>query len=185
MSLPEIIALAFALGADAFTVGAAIAVTHNRPRQIARLSFHFGAFQAIMPLMGALLGSLLRSFIEPWGQFVAFGLLLFIGAKMVSDAFGSASEEEWTARADPTKGWSLIGLSFAVSIDAFAAGFTLVVEKAPVVLSVSIIGIVAASMTVIGMLLAGPVSAWIGKRCGLVAGVVLIFLGTKAVLSIG
>ncbi|MCU0665254.1 MAG: manganese efflux pump MntP family protein [Myxococcota bacterium] len=181
MRLPEIFALAFALAADAFTVGAAIAVTHRKPRQIARLSFHFGLFQFLMPLVGALLGTLMRGFIDPWGQFVAFGLLLFIGAKMVAESFGDGRDEV-VSRMDPTKGWSLVGLSFAVSIDALAAGFTLVVERAPVVLSVSIIGVVAASMTLVGMLLAGPVSTWLGKRCELIAGLVLIVLGTKAVL---
>ena len=57
MSIYEIIILALALAADAFSVGAAIGITHRKFRQIFRLSFYFGLFQALMPLLGVLLGT--------------------------------------------------------------------------------------------------------------------------------
>jgi len=176
----EILLLALALSADAFSVGAVVGLEHRAPRQIFRLAWHFGLFQALMPLAGALAGVALVDRIAAFDHFVAFGLLVAVGGRMIC---GSCGEKEPGKQRDPTRGLTLIGLSLAVSIDALAAGFTLAVERAPLVLSVVVIGLVAAIATVVGMLFAGRVQRLVGRRCELFAGLVLIGLGTKILVE--
>ena len=83
MSPVEILLLAVALAVDAFTVGAAVGLRHRAPRQVFRLAFHFGLFQALMPLIGALAGGALFELVAAASHWVAFGLLLFVGGRMI------------------------------------------------------------------------------------------------------
>src|SRR4030042_6070510 len=122
MSMLEIILLSFALAADALSVGAAVGLRYCAPRQIFRLSFHFGLFQSLMPLGGALVGRFVLEYVRAYDHWIAFGLLSAIGLKMLVSALRGAPVEAACRQADPTRGWTLVGLSLAVSIDAFAAG---------------------------------------------------------------
>jgi putative Mn2+ efflux pump MntP len=178
--LPEIIILALALAVDAFTVGAAVGLRHHSPRQIFRLSFHFGLFQALLPLIGILIGSALESVVAAFDHWLAFGLLLFVGGRMV---LGALKGEEAEEGRDLTKGASLVILSLAVSIDALAVGFTFGVTGVPFVLPVVLIGLTAGVMTVLGMLLAERIGRTLGKGCELVAGLVLIGIGVKILVD--
>jgi putative Mn2+ efflux pump MntP len=180
LSLVENLLLALALSADAFSVGAAVGLEHGAPRQVFRLAFHFGLFQALMPLLGALAGTLVLDWIAAFDHWVAFGLLAFVGGRMIAGSFSGATANR---PRDPTRGLSLIGLSLAVSIDALAAGFTLAVERAPLLRSVVIIGLVAAAATALGMRLAGRVRRLAGKRCELFAGLILVGLGAKILVE--
>jgi manganese efflux pump family protein len=176
MTFVEILLLALALSADAFTVGAAVGQCHRSPRQVFRLSFHFGLFQSLMSLAGALAGTFLVSYVESVDHWIAFGLLAFVGAKMIYESFHEDGDGE---RADLTRGLSLVGLSLAVSIDALAAGIGLAAAKAPLVLAVAVIGAVSAAATLLAMLLACRIPASAAKRAEFVAGLVLIALGAK------
>ena len=180
MSFSEIILVALALAVDAFTVGVAVGISHRAPRQIFRLSFHFGLFQALLPLIGAVLGAWMSYLISSYSHWVALGLLSLVGGKMI---YESTQEEDIAYRRDPTKGLRLIMLSMAVSIDALAVGFTLGLENVSIAMVVSVIGIVAVLATLIGMILAGKIAAGISSRLESVAGVVLIGLGVKAVVQ--
>ncbi len=180
MSLPEILLLALALAVDAFTVGAAVGLTHRAPRQIFRLSFHFGLFQALLPLVGILVGNVLAGVVASFDHWLSFGLLLFVGGRMIKGAF---KKREPDRIRDLTKGLSLVLLSVAVSIDALAVGFTLGVSRAPFILPVIVIGVTAAAMTVLGMLLGNRVGRVFGKGCEFAAGVVLIGIGVKILVG--
>jgi len=83
VTLFEIFLLAVALAVDAFSVGVAVGLKHKRPRQIFRLSFHFGLFQALMPLLGALAGTLLLRWVRQWDHWVVFGVLAALGGRMI------------------------------------------------------------------------------------------------------
>lgn len=181
MSLYEIFLLAVALAMDAFSVGAAVGIDHRHPRQVFRLSFHFGLFQALMPLAGALVGTLLLHWVGQWDHWVVFGVLGFLGVRMIWGAF--CKEDEARAKVDLTRGWSLVGLSVATSIDALAAGIGLGVSGAPIVLSVAIIGIVATIATAFAMLASGTLLRGLGKKAEVAAGAVLVLLGTKTLLE--
>ncbi len=178
MTFVELLLVALALAADAFTVGLAVGLDHRRPRQLFRLSFHFGLFQALLPLIGAFFGSVLGRWFAPWSHWFAFGLLVIIGVRMV---FGALGKESAQKKIDLTRGFRLVGLSLAVSIDALAVGFTLGLRQVSIVMAVTIIGVVAAALTLVGMLLAGRIPATSGMRAEIVAGLVLVGLGIKTV----
>jgi putative Mn2+ efflux pump MntP len=181
VTLPAIVALALALSADAVSVGAALGLRYRRPRQIFRLSFHFGLFQALMPLMGALMGRFMLRHVERWDHWIAFALLALLGVRMIRT--GVHGSERRGDSIDLTRGFSLIGLSVAVSIDALAAGITLPALGAPIAFSVALIGIVTAVATCVAILLARFVTNWFGARLEIVAGLVLIGLGMNIVFE--
>ena len=179
MSVWEITVIALALAIDAFTVGIAVGLSCGKPRQIFRLSLHFGVFQALLPLIGALFGLILEQYISVFDDILVFTILSLLGVKMIYSSFTTRQDEK-TKNIDLTKGFSLISLSTAVSIDAFAVGITLPAANAPIAYSVAIIGIVAALLTLTGMLLAAKLQRFIGKHAEAAAGLVLIALGVKA-----
>ncbi|MFH2125729.1 MAG: manganese efflux pump MntP family protein [Pseudomonadota bacterium] len=179
MSLLETLALAVALGCDAFAMGLAVGGRFSAPRQIFRLSFHFGLFQFLMPLIGWGLGAGLATVAARWAPWIAAAVLVFIGGKMAWEAL--APQEERTHGLDPTKGWSLIALSLATSIDALGVGLSLGMVGQNVLGAAVIIGIVAAGMTLVAMKLAGLMSARLGHRMGLVGGIILIAIAVKLV----
>ncbi|MFH0766410.1 MAG: manganese efflux pump MntP family protein [Calditrichota bacterium] len=181
MSNLEIIILALALAADAFSVGASVGLSHRRPRQIFRLSFHFGLFQALMPLIGAMAGTLLVTLIQNWDHWIVFIILTFLGGRMIWCSFNDKGHP--IKAGDLTRKGSLIGLSTAVSIDALGAGVGLPAAGAPIIKSTIIIGIVAALATCIAMLIASWVERWIGTRAEVIAGLTLIGLGIAAPLD--
>ena len=92
MEFWEIVLLAFVLGIDAFSVALAVGTRGSTARQTFRLSFHFGLFQFMMPIIGWLLGKNVFSFVDRYDNWVAFGLLFIIGAKMLYEAFRQRQE---------------------------------------------------------------------------------------------
>ncbi len=177
MSYPEILILALALSADAFSVGAALGLSHRTLRQAIRLAFHFGLFQALLPLVGALLGSVLLRWVGGADHWIAFALLVFLGLHMIRAAL---REEAADVQArDLTRGWSLVGFSLAVSIDALAAGFTLPATGAPIPLAVATFGVVTGAATLVAVRMAASIARRVGPRIEILAGLVLIGLGVK------
>jgi putative Mn2+ efflux pump MntP len=181
MSFVEILLLALALAADAFSVGAALGLRYRKPREVFRIAFHFGLFQALLPLLGALLGGALLVYVESLDHWIAFGLLALLGSRMIWS--GLHDDPDRAMSADLTRGWNLVGLSLAVSIDALAAGITLPAADAPIGLAVTMFGLVAGLATLVAMRFAGSIARHIGSRVEIVAGLILIGLGVKIVLE--
>jgi putative Mn2+ efflux pump MntP len=184
MSLVEIFSLALALAMDAFSVGLAVGARLKKVsfRQFFRLAWHFGFFQAAMPIVGWAGGSVFVQWIKPLSGKIAFCLLLIIGVKMILEAFEA---QEKSKIKDPTKGLSLIGLSLATSIDALAIGVTFSILSISIWLPVSIIGLVAILMTAAGMQL-GQIAVQtlpLGRIAEIFGGLVLIGIGIKILLQ--
>ena len=174
--------LALALAMDAFAVAIAAGMRLDRltPRHVFRMSFHFGLFQAIMPIIGWLAGLSVRSLIEQWAPWAAFGLLAFVGIKMIRDSLSPDANEQ-ARSSDPTRGFSLIMLSIATSIDALAVGLSLSFLGESIWIPAAVIGLVCLCMTALGMY-AGHKAAHIcrlGNHAGLLGGVVLLGIGLK------
>jgi putative Mn2+ efflux pump MntP len=177
MNVLHIVLLALALAADAFSVGAALALRYHHPRQVFRVAFHFGLFQALLPLLGAAVGGAVLRHIEAFDHWVAFGLLALVGGRMVRS--GLREDSGRAAEVDLTRGWSLVGLSLAVSIDALAVGITLPATGVNVGLAAAAFGVVAGLATFTAMRLVAPLARRFGGRIEVVAGLVLIALGLK------
>lgn len=181
MSWLEVFLLACALAVDAFSVGAVVGLRHRKTRQILRLSFHFGLFQALFPLAGALASRLLLGYIEAWDHWLVFVVLGGLGLRMVIDGFREGEDSK--ENVDLTKGIRMVGLSTAVSIDALAAGLLIAATETPLLTSVLVIGVVAGIATAAAMLGASKLSGRIGKRAEAVGGAVLVLLGTRTLLT--
>src|SRR5512140_3417841 len=120
-----LLALACALAMDAFAVAIVTGLTLSpmTRRHVFRLAFHFGLFQALMPTIGWVAGKAVQQYIAAFDHWIAFGLLAFVGSKMLWEAFHKEEGEQSVAK-DPTSGLSLLVLSVATSIDALAVGLS-------------------------------------------------------------
>ena len=106
MSLTTIFLLAVGLGVDAFSVAIGIGAAHHKKdwAPVLRLSFAFGLFQFVMPLIGWLAGSTVVGLIRSFDHWIAFALLAAVGGKMIREGFEAESDEE---KEDQTHGWAL------------------------------------------------------------------------------
>jgi putative Mn2+ efflux pump MntP len=183
----KILAIAVALAMDAFAVSIATGVNlkNVNSRQLFRLSWHFGLFQAFMPIIGWSAGLTIRSYIEHYDHWISFGLLTVVGVHMIKEAFQDGKAEKPIK--DYTKGMTLVMLSVATSIDALAVGFGLSLLKISIWMPALIIGIVAGTFTLIGMRIGERIVA--AKRLSLYAeiigGVVLISIGLNILYDHG
>ena len=182
MSLTTVLVLALGLAMDAFAVAIAVGAVLPKLslRRVFRLSFHFGLFQFLMPILGWLAGLGVRQLIEAYDHWVAFGLLAFIGGKMI---FESRRIIPKTSRSDQTRGWRLVALSVATSIDALAVGLGMAMLRVQIWLPSVIIGVVATSMTALGMELGRRLGRRFGQHMELLGGLVLIGIGTRILLQ--
>ena len=178
MDLLTLLFIAFALAIDAFAVSLTTGAYLKRAdaRQTFRMAFHFGLFQFLMPLIGWAAGSGFAALLESVDHWIAFGLLGIIGGRMIWNAFRS---EEEVFRRDMTRGWSLIGLSVATSIDALAVGLSLSFIDVDIIVPAVLIGVVAGGMSVVGIRLGERVSHAVGAHMEYVGGIVLILIGTR------
>lgn len=182
MQFWEVFLLAVGLGMDAFSVALGVGFAGANARQVFRLSWHFGLFQFFMPLLGWLLGRHLVAFIAQYDHWVAFGLLALIGSKMLWESFQGTEEgkaQPEGPKSDPTRGWSLVFLSLATSIDALGAGLGMAFMGGRLLPACLLIGVVAGLMTLLGMKMGGHVSGRLGPRCEAIGGMVLWILAIK------
>ena len=182
MDAITLLGLALALAMDAFAValGTGAVLSRLTGRQLFRLSFHFGLFQSLMPVIGWLAGLTIMQWVEAWDHWIAFSLLAIIGGRMIYEAF---SDKEKTDDRDPTKGLSLVLLSIATSIDALAVGFSLSVIGVSIWMPALVIGLVAGVLTIAGMLLGGRIGDRWGTRVEVFGGLVLIAIGIKILIE--
>ncbi|RJO66299.1 MAG: manganese efflux pump, partial [Myxococcales bacterium] len=160
MSFLAVFAIAIALGMDAFAVAIAsgVALRKIHFRHTFRLAFHFGLFQALMPIAGWLCGRLLADLIQVWDHWIALGLLGFIGVRMILESLRGNTENVEVR--DPTRGWSLVMLSVGTSIDALAVGLSFAFIGIAIWTPAAIIGLVCLAMTAVGLHL----GAYVGAR---------------------
>ena len=180
LTLP-LIAVGLAMDAMAVAVGLSLRIRWHSPRQFFRLSFHFGLFQFMMPLIGWFAGERLQRWIAPVDHWVAFGLLALIGAKMIRESLGG--REEPAGMGDPTRGRWLVLLDVATSIDALAVGVSLPLITSHIFTAALIIGLVAASLTLAGMYFGNRIGAGRARWLEIAGGVILIGIGLKILIQ--
>jgi len=181
MDFITILMIAVALAVDAFAVALATGSVLKRIsfRHTFRLSWHFGLFQAGMNIIGWAGGLTFRTLIEHVDHWLAFGLLLFVGGRMIIEALKS-NGERITDR-DPTKGKTLVVLSLATSIDALAVGLSFSMLNISIWMPAITIGMVATLFTIAGLLLGNFMGrrSGLGSKCEIAGGILLIGIGVK------
>lgn len=171
----EVLLISLGLSADAFSVALASGAQGFTPRRIFRLSFHFGLFQFLMPLIGWYGGETLANYIGGKGKFLVLLLLVGIGFKMIYDGLKPGSEET----PDLSRGWKMVMLSIGTSLDALGVGFGLGLIGKGILIPALIIGIVCALMTIIGLYLGVCLYKHFGHKAMILGGLILIAIGIK------
>ena len=170
-------ALAFGLAMDASAVCAARAIGARSRRELLILPLLFGGFQAGMAALGWLAGHVAGRYIAAWDHWVAFVLLVLVGAHMIVEAWrGDADEER------PGSAMLYLGLAVATSIDAAAAGITLPQIPVEPALSLSIIGAVTVVCCIVGYAAGRALGRRVGTRLGILGGLVLIGIGVDILI---
>ena len=187
MDTLTLIGTAFALAMDAFAVSVASGVSLKKVslRQTFRLSWHFGFFQALMPVIGWGAGLTVRSLIEHYDHWIAFLLLAVVGGHMIRESF--QKEQDKKGKNDPTRGMTLLMLSVATSIDALAVGLSLSILKIAIWFPALVIGLVAAIATASGLHLGKKVgaSSHLSQYAECIGGLVLLGIGVKILYEHG
>jgi manganese efflux pump family protein len=187
LSFGPVLFLAIGLAMDATAVSAArgLAAPALLPRHVALVAVFFGGFQALMPLLGWLVGSQLGRAVEAWDHWIAFVLLGALGGRMLWTARrGEASELEPKGSGADLFGIKvLLVLAVATSIDAFAAGIALPLMDAPFLLSLVTIGVTTAVLSALGLLAGRRFGTVLGSRLDVAGGLILIGMGTKILLE--
>jgi putative Mn2+ efflux pump MntP len=181
MSLLEIIIIAIGLAMDAFAVSLAAGATGyaSGPRAVFRLSFHFGLFQFLMPVIGWTLGMTVSLYISAFDHWIAFGLLVFVGIRMIRSGLNPDADH---LKRDPSRGLTLIMLSIATSIDALAVGLSLAVLKVSIWYPCVIIGVVTSVISLAGIGLGNKLSSVFGKRMEIIGGIILIIIALRILI---
>ncbi len=184
MNFASIVLIAIGLGMDALSVAVATGVLLGKPSPAAsfRMSFSFGFFQFMMPLIGWSAGRTVSGLMESLDHWVAFGLLLFVGGKMIFEGLHE-KEAGKASKADPTSGWTLLMLSIATSIDALAVGLSLAFLGEAIMFPSVVIGITAFAMTWAGMVTGEKAGVYLGKKAEIAGGLILVGIGVKILVD--
>ncbi|MBQ7639055.1 MAG: manganese efflux pump [Clostridia bacterium] len=168
---------------DAFAVSVCkgLAVKDVTLNHLALAGTWFGSFQALMPLIGYFLGSSFHSYIESFDHWIAFALLLFIGANMLKEAFSEDSGKP----ADASFGVkTMLLMAIATSVDALAAGIALAMdENGNIWISVLIIGAVTFILSAAGIKIGSLFGERYQKKARIAGGVILILIGLKVLIE--
>ncbi|MCX7816881.1 MAG: manganese efflux pump MntP family protein [Syntrophales bacterium] len=184
MNFSTLFVIAFSLGMDAFSVAFGVGAIKNKELLMStlRISVSFGMFQFAMPILGWSGGKLITDLIGGFDHWIAFGLLTYVGFRMIREGMASNEDEKWMYN-DPTKGFTLFLLSIATSIDAFAVGLSFAFLKVEILYSSIVIGVMCSIMTASGMLIGSRLGNIMGKRAAIVGGVVLVLVGLKILME--
>ncbi len=182
MSIFTIFFIAVGLSMDAFAVSvtSGFAISRLKIRHALRIALFFGGFQAAMPVVGWLAGSGLKNLITGIDHWIAFGLLLAIGVKMI---YESAKLKEDKKPVDCMRLGTLLALSVATSIDALAVGLSLSFIAVPIITPSIIIGIVTFFISFAGVYIGKKVGHFFESKLEIAGGIILIAIGIKILVG--
>lgn len=187
MSIIEIILTAIGLSMDAFAVSICkgLNVKGAQYKNILIIALFFGVFQAIMPLIGWMLGSQFENYIIQYDHWIAFFLLALIGSKMLWEALKEENnvEEESCDTLKALDYKELLLLAIATSIDALAVGVTFAFLKVNIVFSVTVIGLITFALSIVGVIIGIRFGSKFKKGAEIVGGVILLLIGLKILLE--
>lgn len=181
MGLFELVLVGFGLAMDAFAVAIGKGLNTRRivPRQVLITGLWFGGFQAIMPIVGYLLGSSFSSSVESIDHWIAFTLLAIIGLNMIREAIWGDEEH-----ADADFGVrNMFLMAVATSIDALAVGVSIAFLASDIWVAALIIGVITFLMSALGVVIGHSIGARLGGMAASLGGIILIAIGTKILIE--
>ena len=186
MSYLELLLVAVSLSMDAFAVSICkgLCVKKAGLRQMATCGVWFGGFQALMPLLGFLLGTLFASAIEAFDHWVAFGLLALIGINMLREALSKEEEDKCDASGNDFGVKTMFVMAVATSIDAMAIGVGLAMAgDVNIWVAITFIGVITCLMSALGVKIGNVFGSRYEKKAEAAGGIILILLGAKILLE--
>lgn len=180
----EIFLIGIGLAMDAFAVSICkgLGMSKLNKKQAAVIALYFGGFQALMPLIGWLLGIRFQQYITSVDHWVAFILLAIIGGKMIYEAV-KGEEEEIEVKDAPLDHKELVVLAIATSIDALAVGITFAFLDTPILPAIAIIGITTFIISAIGVAAGNFFGSKYKNKAEIAGGLILILIGLKILLE--
>lgn len=181
MTLLELFIIAVGLSMDAFAVSICKGLAMRRAdlRSMAVVGLWFGGFQALMPVIGYLVGVQFRDAITAVDHWIAFGLLAVIGGNMIREALSGEEEGEDDSLAPKT----MVLLALATSIDALAVGVGFAFLDVNITAAAGFIGAVTFTLSAAGVKVGSVFGAKYKSRAEITGGVILILMGTKILLE--
>jgi putative Mn2+ efflux pump MntP len=182
MDATTTVLIALGLAADAFAVSisSGLAIKHMKVNKALKIALFFGGFQALMPLIGWLAGMSFSFLIAPIDHWIAFGLLSFIGGKMIYEALQG---EECEKKFNPLDTGTLIALSVATSLDALAVGIGFALLKTSIGPVVSAIGFITFFLVFFGVFIGHKCGNLFGNKIEFIGGGILIYIGSNILIS--
>lgn len=182
----ELFLLGIGLAMDAFAVSVCkgLGMRKLNKKQTLIIGLYFGGFQALMPLIGWLLGSQFQKYITRIDHWIAFILLGFIGGKMMIEAIREWNEEETVDVIDaPLDHKNMLVLAVATSIDALAVGITFAFLNTPIIEAITVIGITTMIISIIGVVVGNFFGSRYKSKAEFIGGLILVLLGLKILLE--
>ena len=191
MNLAWVVAVAIALGADAFSLSLAIGLSGIKKRMMLRLSLVVAVFHVVMPLGGMMLGQALGSILGRYANLIGALILIGLGGRMLYKVYRPTTEHFPLGEARDAllhknlstnislKGFGIYVFAASVSLDALSVGFSLGTIRADIFITVMIIGTIAGLMTGMGLVLGRMLGTWVGDKAELLGGLALFLIGVK------
>lgn len=190
MDYISLLSIALGLTMDAFAVAVTNgAITKNlKFNHALKIALCFGFFQALMPVIGMLIGVAGSSFIETVDHFIAFALLSYIGVKMIHDCIKESKKVKSCNLKEPIGLKMLIVMAIATSIDALATGVVLpsiigIKSLSSIALAVSLIGLITFSLSLAGVYIGKKFGSMLSSKAQILGGLVLIIMGVKILIE--
>jgi manganese efflux pump family protein len=179
----SILIIAVSLSADCFAVAISTSISNkNLPAwQGLRIALFFGVFQAGMTLIGWWAGNRILELISGFDHWVAFGLLVFVGGRMIWESLHEKEGEE--GKGDISRWWYLVTLAVATSLDALAVGLSFALLEVNLAMASITIGAVAFVNTLLGFMVGKKLSSVVGKRAEIIGGIILVIIGLRIFLE--
>lgn len=180
----ELVLIAVGLSMDAFAVSLCKGLCMKKLNygQATVIALFFGGFQLMMPLVGWLLGKQFENYITSFDHWIAFGLLFFIGGKMIWESIRDKDEEACPVD-QRLNIRELLILAIATSIDALAVGITFAFLQTPIVPAVVEIGIITFGLSFGGVILGNKFGTRFKQKAEIAGGAVLVLIGLKILLE--
>ena len=177
----SVVIVGFGVSMDAFTValGKGLSMRKIDIKWALLIAFSFGLFQAIMPLIGYLLGDAFNQYICSCDHWIAFALLLFLGGKMIYEA----REKDCVIDNNYKSFKQLLILSIATSIDALAVGITFALIQIDIFIAILIIGFITFVISLLGVFIGNRIGCKFKSAADIVGGLLLIFIGVKILIE--
>lgn len=181
MGILSIFILAVALAMDAFGVSVTDGIILKKVRfgDAVRVGLFFGGFQFLMPCIGGFIAGFAMRYIEAVDHWIAFGLLMFLGIRMIIEAL----KAEKDVPANPLSVSVLFMMAIATSIDALAAGITLAAVGTDILFPSIIIGVIAFVFSFSGLHIGSKFGDILGEKAEILGGVMLIGIGIKTLVE--